>query len=654
MAKKATSRSRSPLSNFLRQVKSTIDFRQVVENTGVNIPSWKDKKQVKILCPFHDDRNPSLALYADGFHCFGCGAHGDHLDWLRLYAKLNRDEALERLSELAKISAPKLPSKPEKESIEFKAEDVIDLVNRSHEHLLSRLEQIKEPQHFFLIKRGLGKDLDEAMKIIKFFKLGYVDAKLASEYPEYERFMWRLIIPHFGEEGIPLWFTARTVVPNQQPKYLNPSRLHSIPFNLLAKEKAIETGYCIITEGAIDAMSLLYAYDFDAPIFAFAGGTKLTDTMKKLLNELVDRQVTIYLLTDPDKAGEIHKTDLMNYIRERGGLALDLTLKYDGNIFKGDVNEFLQLHGSKKLTGAVDNAMQEYERGDKIFLDSLPQIIAKLRNRKVFTSGIKPLDEVLGGGFYEGLHIIGGITSAGKTSLALYIAENNALQDNPVLYFTYEQPKHELWWKIYAKYVPSEEFSQSFKIGAVTNEHIQAIQTDPMIQKITRNLKILEGDEGLLKPSAKVWTVPEIAQLAQKIAKETPPLVIVDYIQRVPAIEALQKKDIRERIDAVVGGLQTLVAREIGCTVIGLSSISRSAYDTANTHARKIGAFKESGGIEFTGYTVILLWQDDEDIKKQEPPKYVHIELLKNRQNGKLADITCMFDWIKNSWEGGK
>jgi CHC2 zinc finger len=37
----------------------------------------------KIVCPtFHSEKTPSLHVYADHFHCFGCGAHGDRIDWL--------------------------------------------------------------------------------------------------------------------------------------------------------------------------------------------------------------------------------------------------------------------------------------------------------------------------------------------------------------------------------------------------------------------------------------------------------------------------------------------------------------------------------------------------------------------------------------------
>jgi DNA polymerase len=49
----------------------------------------------KLCCPFHDgDNSPSLHVYPDHFHCFGCGAHGDHIDWLRDVEGMSYDEAL--------------------------------------------------------------------------------------------------------------------------------------------------------------------------------------------------------------------------------------------------------------------------------------------------------------------------------------------------------------------------------------------------------------------------------------------------------------------------------------------------------------------------------------------------------------------------------
>jgi DNA polymerase I-like protein with 3'-5' exonuclease and polymerase domains len=51
----------------------------------------------KIACPFHQDDTPSLHIYHDHYHCFGCGVHGGHLDWLREVEGLSADAAIDRI-----------------------------------------------------------------------------------------------------------------------------------------------------------------------------------------------------------------------------------------------------------------------------------------------------------------------------------------------------------------------------------------------------------------------------------------------------------------------------------------------------------------------------------------------------------------------------
>ena len=48
-------------------------------------------------CPFHADRTPSLKLYGDHFHCFGCGAHGDVIDLTVALLGCTKSEAARRL-----------------------------------------------------------------------------------------------------------------------------------------------------------------------------------------------------------------------------------------------------------------------------------------------------------------------------------------------------------------------------------------------------------------------------------------------------------------------------------------------------------------------------------------------------------------------------
>lgn len=58
-----------------------------------------------ICCPFHDEKTPSCMIYAseDKFHCFGCEAHGDLIDFYQLYNDLEFDEAIMRLCDRLEI-----------------------------------------------------------------------------------------------------------------------------------------------------------------------------------------------------------------------------------------------------------------------------------------------------------------------------------------------------------------------------------------------------------------------------------------------------------------------------------------------------------------------------------------------------------------------
>jgi DNA polymerase len=52
----------------------------------------------KVVCPFHDDHAPSLVVYNDHYHCFVCGAHGDHIDWLMMVEGMDRRQAIQFLA----------------------------------------------------------------------------------------------------------------------------------------------------------------------------------------------------------------------------------------------------------------------------------------------------------------------------------------------------------------------------------------------------------------------------------------------------------------------------------------------------------------------------------------------------------------------------
>ena len=70
------------------------------------------------------------------------------------------------------------------------------------------------------------------------------------------------------------------------------------------------------------------------------------------------------------------------------------------------------------------------------------------RPHTAYTTGLPALDELLGGGYREGLHLVGGITGGGKTSFALHVALHNAVMGRPVVYASFEQSRFELWGRI--------------------------------------------------------------------------------------------------------------------------------------------------------------------------------------------------------------
>ena len=77
----------------LQQKKDTIDLSTIIEAAGVEL-RCKGKRFVG-LCPFHEEKAPSFFVFDDGhYHCFGCGQHGDVINFIRKFHGLSFPDAL--------------------------------------------------------------------------------------------------------------------------------------------------------------------------------------------------------------------------------------------------------------------------------------------------------------------------------------------------------------------------------------------------------------------------------------------------------------------------------------------------------------------------------------------------------------------------------
>ena len=624
-----------------------------LESMGKKPKKLDGKDKLKALCPFHDDHEPSFFIYEYlgnlYFKCFGCGKHG----------------SIWKLAKELKI-LPEKTGKPEIERREMKPDVLERIIIKAHKALRIMLEKYDPnaeiPEESFFVQRGFlkaGQPYKDVFKLIERYHFGIITPEVVESIPESRIYWGRLIIPYFDINGeIPIWFNARAIYDDAFYEYQNlPTSKYYNPggntrlYNAQASHIALERGWLLVVEGELDTISVIEATGGSVPVVGFPGGGVSGKKLEEFFKKVAESNIDVYILTDPDEAGKKHASHLRKIIRKYGGIAKEIRLLTPENdLWKGDINDALIEFGKEKLREMIDDALERSDTNDIWFFKNLHIILKKEKERPTYPTGIGEIDELLGGGYRAGLHVIGGITAVGKTAFALHIAKYNALQGNPVLYFSYEQSKIELWGRIITS-VTDEIKYFDIKDGSL-NKPLNELETADVLMKIAGNLKILEGDSGMINDFMTLYTVDEIAQEAERVKRKTgkPPLVIIDYVQRMPASEELKRKDLRERIDFIVTGLQTHVARTIGSPVIALSSISRASYSSNDQSGleRKLSSFKESGGIEYTGYTVALL-RIDKDVEETE--QVVYFDLLKNRETGKVGTVALLFTKTNNKWE---
>ena len=91
--------------NLFQNVKYGVNCLEAAERYGVSV-----NRQGKALCPFHNDRHPSLYVADDHFYCFACGEHGDIIDFVGRLFQLSPYDAARKLMADFHLSPDKPPS----------------------------------------------------------------------------------------------------------------------------------------------------------------------------------------------------------------------------------------------------------------------------------------------------------------------------------------------------------------------------------------------------------------------------------------------------------------------------------------------------------------------------------------------------------------
>lgn len=234
-------------------------------------------------CPFHQEKTPSF--HCDDrrgiYHCFGCGATGDHFKFVTETEGLSFVEAVERLAADAGVDLPRPdPRERRREAERIGLEGAVEIaaafferalrapVGRSARDYLERRgiteRTVAEfrigyaPDERDALKRHLAKEnVEEGVAVAAGLLIRPEDGR-----PAYDRFRGRVIIPIHDDRGRVVAFGGRTLDPDGQPKYLNSPEtpiFHkgTMLFNVhRAREAAHRSGSMIVTEGYMDAIAV--------------------------------------------------------------------------------------------------------------------------------------------------------------------------------------------------------------------------------------------------------------------------------------------------------------------------------------------------------------------------------------------------------------
>ena len=282
--------------------------------------------------------------------------------------------------------------------------------------------------------------------------------------------------------------------------------------------------------------------------------------------------------------------------------------------------------------------------------DLIPEFKNNIRaqyDTPVIKTGFHSIDRILDGGLYEGLYVVGAISSLGKTSLILEMADNIAMNGNDVLFFSLEMSCYELMSKSISRHTfeavsndkangrplakTSRGITAGFRYPNYTDEERYVINS--AIDKYctyASNIYICEGAGDVTIASVKQIVREHIAD------KKRRPIVVIDYIQILAPFDG--RASDKQNMDKAAVEMKRL-SRDAKIPVIGISSLNRANYNSKIC----MEAFKESGAIEYTSDVLIGLQLKGAGTKdfnvdeaKDKECREIELVMLKNR-NGRTG-----------------
>lgn len=354
--------------SFLQELKMKTDIEDVI-STYVTL---KRRGATLVgLCPFHNEKTPSFTVYpaTQSFYCFGCGAGGDAITFLK---KIENLDYLDAVKTLAQRAGLQMPQEGFDDSLSKRRRRILEMNREAarfyhsvllspegkvgYDYYIGRALSAATINHF-----GLGFAPNQWDALLKHMRAkGYqpaelVDAGLARKGQKgyYDNFRNRVMTPIIDVRGNVIAFGGR-VLDDSKPKYINTgdtlvykktNELFALNFAKDSKEDAL-----ILCEGYMDVIAMHQAGFTNA----VAGcGTALTTEQVRLISRYAKEVILTY---DADEAGQKALQKAMTLFDQT-----DVKVRIPALVGGKDPDEIVRTYGRDKFKGMLEGASNETE-----------------------------------------------------------------------------------------------------------------------------------------------------------------------------------------------------------------------------------------------------------------------------------------------------
>ena len=391
---------------FLTELRMRCDIEQTI---SMYVPLKRRGKNLVGLCPFHNEKTPSFTVYPDSqsFYCFGCGAGGEVISFIRRAENLDFYEAVKYLADKAGLV---MPSEGFDNSMAEKRRRMYEINKEAARFFNSCLftEEGKEGLDYYksrgmkkgtITRFGLGFAPNKWDSLLKYMRQkGYsyeelYEANLANKSEKedrvryYDSFRNRVMVPIIDVRGNVVAFGGR-VLDDSKPKYINSSDtlvykkslgVFGLNFAKNSGEKSL-----ILVEGYMDAITLHQA-GFTNVIACL--GTAFTGEMAHLLARYAEEIILCY---DSDEAGQKATSRALGVLNSIG-MKVRVVHLSGGK----DPDEILRKYGPERVRSLIDGAANDIEYallaarkdldlatsdGKMKYLDAVAEVLAKTKN----------------------------------------------------------------------------------------------------------------------------------------------------------------------------------------------------------------------------------------------------------------------------------